>query len=83
MEQVIQIVGALAVLAAYTLAQRGVLDQRAYSYLVLNAVGSAILAVEGWLHAQWGFVLLEGVWCVVSVVGLLERARGREPTAAH
>lgn len=83
MDQVIQIVGALAVLVAYTLAQRGALDQRSYSYLVLNAVGSAALTVEGYVSEQWGFVLLEGVWFLVSVAGLLDRARGRAPAAAH
>lgn len=83
MDQVIQIAGALAVLVAFTLAQRGVLDQRSHAYLALNVAGSAVLAVEGYVSQQWGFVLLEGAWFVVSVAGLLGRARGRAPVAAH
>jgi hypothetical protein len=39
MAQAAQIAGALLILAAYVLAQFGLLDQRSYSYLWLNLVG--------------------------------------------
>lgn len=70
MHAFVQIAGALAVLAAFALAQAGFFDQRARSYLVLNLTGAAVLAVDAWREEQWGFLLLEGVWALVSAWGL-------------
>jgi len=81
--QVIQIVGSLMVLAAFAAAQRGLLDPKSVVYLVLNLVGSAVLAVQALFLAQWGFLLLEGVWALVSAVSLvaLRRRRAGSPPA--
>ena len=66
----VQVAGSLLVLAAFVLAQLGVLNSRSLVYLLLNAVGSGALAAAALLGRQWGFLLLEGVWAVVSVIGL-------------
>jgi hypothetical protein len=73
---VVQIAGALLILAAYTAAQFGMLDQNSRLYLVLNLLGSAILAVLAWYEEQLGFLLLEGVWALVSAWSLLQVLRG-------
>jgi hypothetical protein len=57
------------------------LDQSSRLYLVLNLVGSAILAVLAWYEEQLGFLLLEGVWALVSAWGLLQVLRGQQPAA--
>ena len=41
-------------------------------YLVLNLVGSFVLAVIAWVDERWGFLLLEGVWAIVSAVSLAD-----------
>lgn len=79
----VQIAGALLILAAYTAAQFGMLDQNSRLYLVLNLLGSAILAVLAWYEEQLGFLLLEGVWALVSAWSLLQVLRGAQPAAPH
>jgi hypothetical protein len=81
--QVIQIAGALLLLTAFAGTQFRLFESRAYSNLVLNFAGSAILAVLAALDRQWGFLLLEGVWSLVSLWGLIAKLSGREPVAAH
>jgi uncharacterized membrane protein len=70
MDQVIQIVGALLILAAFTAVQLERMRPDSRLYLALNLVGSVILAVLALLASQWGFVLLEGVWAIVSAWAL-------------
>ena len=83
MSQVVQIVGAIAILAAFAAAQLRLVDVRSRSYLWLNFAGASVLAIDAWHESQWGFLLLEGVWAVVSAAGIVGRARGGEVHAAH
>lgn len=50
---------------------------------MLNLVGSAILAVLAWYEEQFGFLLLEGVWALVSAWSLAKVLRGEAPAAPH
>jgi hypothetical protein len=83
MDQLIQIVGALLILSAFAAAQFGAMDPHSRIYLVLNLVGSAILTGLAWDQRQWGFLLLESVWAVVSLWGLVQLHRGRAGSAEH
>jgi hypothetical protein len=69
-DQVIQVVGALLILTAFAAVQFERMRTDSRLYLALNLAGSAILAVLAVAAAQWGFVLLEGVWAIVSAWGL-------------
>jgi hypothetical protein len=68
--QVLQVAGALLILGAFVLAQLGRLRTSAVAYLWPNLVGSAILAVLAALGSNWGFLLLEGAWAIVSAWSL-------------
>ena len=72
-EQLVQIFGAVLILAGFVAGQVGVLRADSRLYLWLNFVGSVILTVDAWRGRQWGFVLLEGVWAIVSAWGLIRR----------
>ncbi len=82
MWDIVQIVGAVLVLSGFLATQRDLLDERAYGYLIPNAIGSGVLAVTAVVTGNWGFVLLEGVWCLVSLWGLRTRTLAdRNPPA--
>ena len=79
MDQLIQIVGALLILFAFGAVQFERMETTSRAYLALNLIGSAILAVLALSSSQWGFVLLEGVWAIVSAWGLLAAMRAIPP----
>jgi hypothetical protein len=72
----LELAGAVCILAGFTLGQMGLLDQHSVVYLILNLVGSSVLAVIAFVDQRWGFLLLEGVWSIVSAVSLLSVLRG-------
>lgn len=75
MSEAVQIAGALAILVAYALAQFKVVEQRAYSYILLNLAGAVVLGVIAYVERLWGFFLLEVAWSFVALAGLAERLR--------
>ena len=82
-DQVVQMVGAVLILAGFILSQKSLLDANSYLYLLLNLAGAIILAVLAFQGQRWGFVLLEGVWALVALVGLILRLLGKAPTASN
>jgi hypothetical protein len=83
MDQVIQVIGALMILAGFAGAQIGRLRVDSVSYLILNLAGSVVLAYLALDQRQWGFVLLEGVWAAVSLWSLTRVARGLPVAGAN
>ena len=77
-----QLLGALLVLSAFALLQLRRLTATSVPYLLLNAVGSAVLATNAGLDGNWGFVLLNTVWCGVSLASLVQRPAGAEVSDA-
>lgn len=47
-------------------------------FFVLNIIGAFLACYASWLIRFWPFVVLEGVWCTVSVIGLLKPFQRRQ-----
>jgi hypothetical protein len=73
--QLISFVGALLILIAYAGHQLGWINARKPSYNILNASGSAILFWIALHPFQIGFILLEGVWTIISLWALARQSR--------
>jgi len=68
--QIVSFVGALLILVAYAGHQMGWMSARHPAYNVLNAIGSAILWWIALHPFQIGFIVLEGVWTIISLWAL-------------
>ena len=71
--QLVSVLGSLLVLVAYVANQFGYLSAKGLAYAFANIVGSGILAVIAALEVQWGFLVLEGAWALVSLVAVVRQ----------
>ena len=74
--QLISIAGAIMVLGAFAALQFRRLDPESLPYLVLNVLGSALLALAAGLEGLWAFVTLNTVWGLVSLRSFVLALRG-------
>ena len=71
LNQLIGIIGALLVLSAYLGLQRGWLRADDRLYDILNFFGAGMLAYVAIIDRQYGFILLEGVWALAALPGVV------------
>jgi hypothetical protein len=70
MRQIVGILGALLVLIPFAASQLGRMRTESFTYQMMNLLGGATLTAVAIVERQYGFILLEGVWAIMSVIGL-------------
>ena len=82
--QLIQIIGALLNMGAFALLHFEIAPSSALRYLIPNWLGSVLLVASAYVDRQWGFLLLESAWVLVTAYAINQRLRRRKPAkAAH
>ncbi len=75
MIQLLSVVGAILILAAYVGVQTNRLQASSLAFSLLNLAGAGFLTAVAIVEEQVGFILLEGVWSVVSLAGVVRALR--------
>ena len=75
--QVVSLLGALLQLVAFALLQLGRLPSASYPYQLANVIGSLMMTIVATLQREYGFILMEAVWCLTSAYGLGRLIRAR------
>lgn len=73
--QMISISGAVLILTAFTLAQLRKLEMETATYQLLNFFGGVALLYAAIVEVQYGFILMEGCWSIVSLYGFAKVLR--------
>lgn len=65
-------IGVLIILIAYFLNNFSIIKQNGNLYFFLNIIGASIACYTSYLINYIPFVILEGSWAIISVIGLIK-----------
>jgi hypothetical protein len=68
--QLISVIGAVLILVAYAALQLNRLHAETVAFQMLNLFGGIFLCITAVSLRQYGFILVEGLWAILSAVGL-------------
>ncbi len=68
-------IGVLIILIAYFLNNFSIIKQNGNLYFFLNIIGASIACYTSYLINYIPFVILEGTWALVSVLGLFRNKK--------
>lgn len=76
--QLTSALGAVAMLGSYVGLQVGALSSTSRSFNAINFLGAFLLGACAVLDERWGFIVLEGVWCAVSLAAFVKAKKKGE-----
>ena len=65
-------IGVGIILIAYYLNTASLIIKNGKLFYVLNIIGAAVACYASWLIDYWPFIILEGMWTLVSIYGLMK-----------
>ncbi len=68
-------VGVFMILVAYFCNTFKLISGEGRLFFSLNTIGAGLACYASYLIPYWPFVILEGVWTLVSLVGLIKTTR--------
>jgi hypothetical protein len=71
--------GVFILLIAFFLNIVNVLHKNSYAYMLLNIIGAGIACVASILIHYLPFIILEGIWTIVSIGGLIQTLAKSKP----
>ena len=66
-------IGVFQILLAYTLNVSGKLEKSSLTFILLNLFGAMLACLASILMNYLPFIILEGVWSIVSLISLIKR----------
>ena len=70
-------IGVGLILLAYFCNTFGWINGRSKLFFLLNIVGAGLACYASWLINYWPFVILEGMWTLVSVYGFMKAVKNK------
>lgn len=70
----IGVIGVSLILLAYFLNVFSLIPREGWLFFLMNILGAGLACYASILINYWPFVILEGIWTLVSVIGLVRKA---------
>ena len=65
-------IGMFMVLAAFAAETRNIMSSRTLTYLLLMAIGEALLTLRAYVTGEWPFAILGGIWVLFAAYSILK-----------
>lgn len=72
---IIGTIGVGLILLAYFCNTFSWINGKSKLFFLLNIIGAGLACYASWLINYWPFVILEGTWFLVSVIGLIKNLK--------